>query len=81
MPGGKMVLRTRIWMRDGYLCWLCGKDVEWADMTVDHVLPRSKGGTDRQSNLRCAHWLCNNKRGDKAPAPAIQCPQEAKDHG
>jgi 5-methylcytosine-specific restriction endonuclease McrA len=39
----------------------------WPDLrcfTRDHVIPRSKGGTDHISNLRPAHHQCNRDRGD-----------------
>lgn len=44
-------------------CWLCG--LPGAD-TVDHVVPRSMGGTDEPWNLRPAHQRCNSRRGTKA---------------
>lgn len=34
-------------------------------LTVDHVIPLSKGGTDELHNLRPAHWICNNRKSDK----------------
>jgi 5-methylcytosine-specific restriction endonuclease McrA len=45
----------------GQLCHLCRTD--GAD-TADHVIPRSKGGSDSLSNLRPAHQGCNSLRGD-----------------
>lgn len=36
-------------------------------LTVDHVIPVNKGGTDEMSNLRPAHWICNVKKSDKMP--------------
>lgn len=34
-------------------------------LTVDHVIPLSKGGKDEIENLRPAHWICNNWKSDK----------------
>lgn len=34
-------------------------------LTVDHVIPLSKGGTDTINNMKPAHWLCNIKKGNK----------------
>lgn len=61
--------------RDGPKCGLCGKKVDLtlksgtrgSDLgsSVDHVIPRSKGGSDELSNLRLTHWGCNRKRGNR----------------
>lgn len=55
-------------------CHICQKtiDLELArthryGLTVDHVIPVSKGGTDDMSNLRPAHWICNIIKSDKMP--------------
>jgi 5-methylcytosine-specific restriction endonuclease McrA len=64
-------LRKRVFAEE-WLCWLCGLpcDFKGAPLTprsptVDHVIPRSKGGAvyDRQ-NLRLACFECNTRRGD-----------------
>lgn len=36
-------------------------------LTVDHVIPVNKGGTDDMTNLRPAHWICNVRKSDKMP--------------
>ena len=51
--------RPGVLARDGYVCWLCG--LPGAD-SVDHVIPRSRGGTDDDDNLRAAHLRCNSGR-------------------
>jgi 5-methylcytosine-specific restriction endonuclease McrA len=66
--------RIAIYERDGWTCHLCNKSVpqntQWSNddwqpdyPTLDHVVPRSHGGTDQPSNLRLAHMLCNTLRG------------------
>lgn len=60
--------------RDGAVCWLCGNDVDltaphgsgWAG-SVDHVVPRARGGGNEDRNLRLAHRLCNSRRGSRVP--------------
>ena len=60
----KKVRRIAVWERDGRMCWLCGCSIKFRDMTIDHVIPVSKGGTMALVNLRAAHRVCNMRRGD-----------------
>lgn len=65
------VARLRIYERDGFECQICHEPTEpdaepgsdWYP-TLDHVIPRSQGGSDDPSNLRTAHHWCNAVRGD-----------------
>lgn len=56
--------------RDGFLCGLCQQEIlpngrhESVRHSLDHVIPRSQGGTDAPSNLRSVHVGCNKARGD-----------------
>jgi len=57
--------RRNIMRRDGFQCQYCGAtDVP---LTIDHVIPRSRGGTDTWENLVCACIHCNNLKGDRTP--------------
>jgi hypothetical protein len=65
---------ARIVERDGWTCWLCGGAIDPAApatgpwrATVDHLVPRSRGGTSELTNLRVAHRRCNNRRGSHLP--------------
>lgn len=58
-------LRQAVIDRDGYLCGICGGDVEPAAAHIDHIYPRSLGGKDALDNLQVAHSLCNIKKGAK----------------
>jgi len=60
----------------GFTCWLCHTDASLdvhymhpARLTVDHVLPRSLGGSDDLANLRPAHRRCNLSRGNRPGRP------------
>lgn len=62
--------RLAIYERDAWMCWICGiltdRDGDPnADLSpsLDHFLARARGGTHADENLRCAHRLCNAKRG------------------
>lgn len=70
-------MRQAIYERDSHACWLCGEAVDytahpshddWAP-TLDHILPRSKGGGHDASNLRTAHRWCNSVRSDNEEHP------------
>lgn len=59
----------------GHNCWLCHQPIDLdlprhhpRALSVDHVLPRSRGGTDDLANLRPAHRRCNLQRGAKLPS-------------
>jgi len=69
IPYKKIILsRKNILRRDGHRCQFCGRtDVP---LTVDHVLPVSRGGEDSWDNLVCACVDCNNKKGDRTPEEA-----------
>ena len=47
-------------------CWMCACALTRGTATVDHLLPKSKGGKNRASNYRLACKPCNSKRGNKA---------------
>lgn len=64
--------RLRVHRRDGGVCYLCGKacdrgvDPPHPDaQTIDHVVPRSRGGSDEDENLRVACHRCNAWKGDR----------------
>lgn len=46
-------------------CWLCGKNLIRGQATVDHVIPKSAGGKNSDSNYRIACDKCNCKKGSK----------------
>jgi len=61
-----LAMRFAILKRDGYRCRLCGvsaKDGEHIRLEVDHITPRSKGGTDDPSNLWVLCFACNRGKG------------------
>ena len=55
-----------VFERDAYRCCECGT---WLNLTVDHILPESKGGTLALSNLRTLCQSCNSKKGARVDAP------------
>ena len=68
VPYKKIILsRKNILRRDNHKCQYCGV---MTNLTVDHVIPKSKGGDDTWENLTTACIRCNNKKGDKTPDEA-----------
>ena len=62
-----MLSRKNILRRDGYRCQYCNRR---DSLTVDHVLPKSRGGKDHWTNLVAACISCNNRKGDRTPEEA-----------
>jgi len=66
IPYKRIILsRKNILRRDGHRCQYCGRGD--LPLTVDHVLPLSRGGDDTWENLVCACDGCNNRKGDRTP--------------
>jgi 5-methylcytosine-specific restriction endonuclease McrA len=62
--------RKNILMRDRYTCQYCGRTLPSAELTLDHVIPRSRGGETAWENLvTCCHD-CNNRKGNRTPEEA-----------
>lgn len=60
--------RLAIYVRDSFRCLYCGTDLRQAapaDITLDHLLPRSAGGTNEATNLVTACRSCNSARGNR----------------
>ena len=62
--------RKNIFERDGHRCQYCGKRFSKQDLTIDHVLPRSRGGRDTWENLVLACVKCNLKKSNRTPVEA-----------
>jgi len=69
VPYKKIILsRKNILRRDGHRCQYCGRGD--LPLTVDHIVPKVRGGEDTWENLVCACVRCNNRKGDQTPAEA-----------
>jgi 5-methylcytosine-specific restriction endonuclease McrA len=56
--------RHMIYKRDDHMCQYCGS---FKELTIDHVIPRSRGGVDSWENMVVACMPCNTHKGDKTP--------------
>ena len=71
--------RRAVLQRDDYCCIYCGiqagqrqrnRVLGKNDFTVDHLIPRSRGGKNSWGNTACACPLCNNRKGNRTPHEA-----------
>lgn len=58
--------KSAIIARDGFLCGLCRTPVDPQDLSIDHIIPITRGGTDHGESLQVAHRLCNARKGNRA---------------
>lgn len=57
--------RRNIFERDENTCQYCRKKFDRSELTLDHVIPRSRGGTSTWSNIVLACIKCNMRKGDR----------------
>ncbi len=62
--------RKNILLRDHNTCQFCGGAFPASELTLDHVVPRSRGGRSSWENLVACCYQCNNNKGDRTPEEA-----------
>jgi 5-methylcytosine-specific restriction endonuclease McrA len=74
--------RRNIFARDNNQCQYCGKRYATAELSLDHVVPRSQGGVSTWENIVCACVRCNVRKGGRTPKQAhmglIRKPEKPK---
>lgn len=55
-----------LYANNPWICHLCRKSVQEADLSLDHVVPVSLGGSNELSNAAIAHKKCNYSRGNRS---------------
>ena len=69
VPRKRILLnRKNIIKRDNHQCQYCGTTE--GSVTVDHILPKDRGGGDTWENLVCACMKCNTKKRNRTPREA-----------
>ena len=66
----QQVSKKNILLRDGNRCMYCGKRGTGADLQLEHIMPRSRGGKNTWENLVAACDKCNSRKGSKTPEEA-----------
>lgn len=62
--------RFNVLLRDNFMCQYCGVRPHARELTMDHVMPRAKGGATRWGNVVAACRPCNHKKGSRTPEEA-----------
>jgi len=62
--------RKNILLRDRNTCQFCVRVFSASELTLDHVVPRSRGGRSSWENLVACCYQCNNRKGDRTPEEA-----------
>lgn len=74
--------RENVYLRDGYECQYCGRRCSSTELTLDHVLPRCRGGKTTWRNVVTACVRCNRQKGrylpDEAEMPLRTIPARPK---
>lgn len=71
--------RRALLLRDNYTCQYCGATPPKSELTVDHVLPKVRGGATAWENVVCACKACNLHKGARTPEEArmmLRCTPE-----
>lgn len=66
----KELSRKNILLRDGYCCLYCGRKMPASELTIDHVIPRAKGGRTSWDNVVTCCRRCNTRKGNQTPDEA-----------
>jgi 5-methylcytosine-specific restriction endonuclease McrA len=64
------VTREGIYTRDNNTCQYCGGRFARHDLTLDHILPKSRGGSSKWENLVACCRKCNHTKADRTPEEA-----------
>jgi 5-methylcytosine-specific restriction endonuclease McrA len=71
LPKQKLHLNRRnVLARDAHICQYCGRHFPAHQLSIDHVVPRSRGGATTWENVVCACLACNVRKGGRTPHEA-----------
>jgi 5-methylcytosine-specific restriction endonuclease McrA len=62
--------RTNVYRRDGFSCQYCGAKPGVHELTLDHVVPRARGGRTEWTNIVTCCVPCNARKADRTPEQA-----------
>lgn len=67
--------RRNVFVRDKFTCQYCAKVFPEAQLNLDHVMPRAKGGRTTWENVVTSCFRCNTLKGNKLPQEAGMLPK------
>ncbi len=74
--------RRNIFARDDNRCQYCGRRFPMSELSLDHVVPLSRGGLTNWTNIVCACTECNKRKGGRVPGQAhmklVQTPKKPR---
>lgn len=80
------VNRLRVYERDKWMCRICGEPVNRKQKapdprapTLDHIVPLAAGGAHAYSNVQCAHFICNSRKGARPQGASQSLGKGGKD--
>lgn len=62
--------RFNVYARDRNTCQYCGQRLPRVELNLDHVIPRSQGGSSVWENIVCSCHACNRRKGGRTPKEA-----------
>jgi len=62
--------RRNLFARDASRCQYCGRKFRSSELSLDHIVPRSRGGRTTWTNVVCACMACNVRKGGRTPDEA-----------
>lgn len=72
--------RSNLLLRDNFTCQYCNVTLTSKELTIDHVIPRVKGGKTKWDNVVAACYVCNSIKGHKMSMKPRQKPYKPEYH-
>lgn len=76
--GSERFTDRSVFERDGWMCGICGTPVDPAllypnllSASLDHTVPLDQGGLHHLDNVRCAHFICNSRKGNRLDSQLV----------
>lgn len=68
----RAIFKRKLYNKQEGRCGICGGFISLAELSspkanIDHIIPRSRGGSDKQENLQLTHTVCNEMKGNSLP--------------